>query len=170
MFPRWCQLEGMVSDPNLTFILDPECKWEYSNSDEEEDGGGDAPGPSNFQLIGGTSYRRQPRKGVCGPPTTGALLLIMVVFVGGVGYNRRQHGFTFQSFQRQQLLSLDTCWSSSSLGLVMREDWYFGWFQDGVLAASNIHYTCCNASVWHLFTILWRLYFKCLTSVFDAIM
>ncbi|XBI59177.1 hypothetical protein VPH35_040296 [Triticum aestivum] len=47
-----CKLHAMVSDPNLTFILDPECK----------EGGGDV------QLIGGTSYRRQPRKGVCGPP------------------------------------------------------------------------------------------------------
>ncbi|XP_020166699.1 protein RGF1 INDUCIBLE TRANSCRIPTION FACTOR 1-like [Aegilops tauschii subsp. strangulata] len=65
-----CKLEGMVSDPNLTFILDPECKLEYSDSDStgEEDDGGHLPGPSNFQPIGGTSYRRQPRKGVCGPP------------------------------------------------------------------------------------------------------
>ncbi|XBI59175.1 hypothetical protein VPH35_040294 [Triticum aestivum] len=62
---RFCsisyKLHAIVSDPNLTSILDPECKWEYSNSDKEEDHGSDAPRPSNFQLIGGTSYRRQPR-------------------------------------------------------------------------------------------------------------
>ena len=70
---------------------------------------------------------------------------------------------TTASFIRYMLI-IFLSWSSDAWRLV------FGWFQDGVLAASNIHYTCCNASVWHLFTILWRLYFKCLTSVFDAIM
>ena len=37
MFPRLCQLDGMVSDPNLTFILDPTCKREYSDSNSSKE-------------------------------------------------------------------------------------------------------------------------------------
>ena len=139
----------MVSDPNLTFILDPECKWEYLDSDstKEEDDGGHLPGPSNSQPIGGTSYRRQPRKGVCGPPQRAPFYWSSLFLV------RRRHGFTFPAIQEQQRFIRDMPIFLSFerwVKTVFRVVWKW------CVSMPRIYIMHCNARVWHLFTILWK--------------
>uniref|UniRef100_R7WDG1 PLATZ transcription factor family protein n=1 Tax=Aegilops tauschii TaxID=37682 RepID=R7WDG1_AEGTA len=59
------QLDGMVSDPSLTFIVDPRRNQEEPGleTEEEDEGGYGLPGSSN-RPPGWISYRRRPRKGI----------------------------------------------------------------------------------------------------------
>ncbi|XBH62294.1 hypothetical protein VPH35_116551 [Triticum aestivum] len=60
-----CKLDGMVSDPSLTFIVDPRRNQEEPGleTEEEDEGGYGLPGSSN-RPPGWISYHRRPRKGI----------------------------------------------------------------------------------------------------------
>ncbi|KAF7089314.1 hypothetical protein CFC21_092311 [Triticum aestivum] len=62
-----CKLDGMVSDPNITFIVDPRRNREdpglETEEDDEDEGDDGLPGSSN-RPPGWISYRRRPRKGI----------------------------------------------------------------------------------------------------------
>ncbi|VAI45076.1 hypothetical protein VPH35_104302 [Triticum aestivum] len=59
-----CKLDGMVSNPNLTFMIDPRRNRGNSGSNTEDEGeADDLQGPSDPPW-GWISYRRRPRKGV----------------------------------------------------------------------------------------------------------
>ncbi|XP_020169327.1 uncharacterized protein [Aegilops tauschii subsp. strangulata] len=61
-----CKLDGMVSDPNLTFIVDQRRNQEdpsLETGEDDDEGGDGLPGSSN-RPPGWISYRRRPRKGI----------------------------------------------------------------------------------------------------------
>uniref|UniRef100_N1R2M8 Uncharacterized protein n=1 Tax=Aegilops tauschii TaxID=37682 RepID=N1R2M8_AEGTA len=69
LMPRWGLASflrhfSLLSDPNLTFMIDPRRNQGNSGSNTEDEGeADDLPGPSD-PPPGWISYRRRPRKGV----------------------------------------------------------------------------------------------------------
>ncbi|XBH62295.1 hypothetical protein VPH35_116552 [Triticum aestivum] len=61
-----CKLDGMVSDPNLTFIVDQRRNQEdpsLETGEDDDEGGDGVPGSSN-RPPGWISYRCRPRQGI----------------------------------------------------------------------------------------------------------